>query len=71
VKTVVFVNIETRNIYRNLSYLRKVDYLGDPCRCGKITLRWILEKQDVRVQIELNCFWAGSVVGFCDCGDKV
>jgi len=47
VKTVVFVYIETRNMYRNLSYLRRVDYLGDPCSCGKITLRWILEKQDV------------------------
>jgi hypothetical protein len=30
VKTAVFVYIETRNMYRNLSYLRKVDYLGDP-----------------------------------------
>lgn len=44
--------------------------MGDLCRGGKLTLRWILEKQDVQVQTELIVSVLGLVVAFCD-SDKV
>lgn len=41
---VVFVYIETRNMYRNLSYLKKVDYWGDPVQMWENNIKMDLRE---------------------------
>jgi len=58
VNIVVFVYIETRNMYRNLSYLKKVDYWGDPVQMWENNI-----KMDLRETGYATADWVELLLG--------
>ena len=48
---------EKISVYRVLSGKTEGDYLGDPSVDGRIILRWLFRKWDLRVRTGSNWLW--------------
>jgi len=51
--------------------LRERDHLEDPDVDGRIILRWIIRKWDVRVWLDRCVSGEGQVSGTCECGNEL
>ena len=50
--------------------LREGDHVEDPGIDGRILLRWIFKKWDVRTGLDRSGSGQGQVAGICECGNE-
>ena len=69
---IILVDILTQNAsFLWWGNLKEREHWLDPGVDGRIVLRWIFRKWDVRVCTKSSCFRLGHVAGTCECSNEL